>query len=284
MNLTNYHATPLARVVEFVRREAGRYGVEIHHSELVGLIPEDALVDAAVWYTQLDQFEPGQILERRLSQALSGAQASPAGTSFLDALAAGTPTPGGGSAAAYSGAAAAALVAMVARLTLGRKKYLTVEEQMESVLEQAEALRLDLTAAVDKDAAAYQALLAAYRLPKESPAEAELRAQAIQAATLAAAQVPLEVAGACVDVLDLAAQVVEHGNANAISDGASAAAIAQAGLACAGYNVRTNLVSFEERETAASFQDTLAQLERRAAAVEEKIKSLLEVRGGITAS
>ena len=284
MNLTNYHATPLARVVEFVRREAGRYGVEIHHSELVGLIPEDALVDAAVWYTQLDQFEPGQILERRLSQALSGAQASPAETSFLDALAAGTPTPGGGSAAAYSGAAAAALVAMVARLTLGRKKYLTVEEQMESVLEQAEALRLDLTAAVDKDAAAYQALLAAYRLPKESPAEAELRAQAIQAATLAAAQVPLEVAGACVDVLDLAAQVVEHGNANAISDGASAAAIAQAGLACAGYNVRTNLVSFEERETAASFQDTLAQLERRAAAVEEKIKSLLEVRGGITAS
>ena len=87
---------------------------------------------------------------------------------------------------------------MVARLTLGRKKYLPVEEQMESVLEQAEALRGDLTVAVDKDAAAYQALMAAYRLPKETPAEIELRAQAIQAATLAAAQVPLEVAGACV--------------------------------------------------------------------------------------
>ncbi len=78
MNLTNYHATPLARVVEFVRREAVRYGVEIHHSELVGLIPEDALVDAAVWYTQLDQFEPGQILERRLSQALSERRCLPA--------------------------------------------------------------------------------------------------------------------------------------------------------------------------------------------------------------
>jgi len=284
MNLTNYHATPLARVVEFVRREASRYGVEIHHSELVGLTPEDALVDAAIWYTQLDQFEPGQILERRLSQALGGADSEPAATSFLDALAAGTPTPGGGSAAAYSGAAAAALVAMVARLTLGRKKYLPVEEQMESVLEQAEVLRSDLTGAVDRDAAAYQALLAAYRLPKESPLEADLRAQAIQAATLAAAQVPLEVAGACVDVLDLAAQVVEHGNVNALSDGASAAAIAQAGLACAGYNVRTNLVNFEDRETAASYQASLAQLERRAAAVEEKIKSLLEIRGGITTS
>jgi glutamate formiminotransferase/formiminotetrahydrofolate cyclodeaminase len=284
MNLTNYHETPLARVVEFVRREAARYGVEIHHSELVGLIPEDALVDAAIWYTQLDQFEPGQILERRLSQALGESETLPPATSFLDALAAGTPTPGGGSAAAYSGAAAAALVAMVARLTLGRKKYLPVEEQMESVLEQAEALRTDLTAAVEKDAAAYQALLAAYRLPKESPLEAELRAQAIQAATLAAAQVPLEVAGACVDVLDLAAQVVECGNLNAISDGASAAALAQAGLACAGYNVRTNLVSFEDRETAATFQAELAQRESHAAITAEKVQSLLAVRGGITAS
>lgn len=284
MNLTNYHATPLARVVEFVRREAVRYGVEVHHSELVGLIPEDALVDAVVWYTALDQFEPGQILERRLSQALSGADASTPTPGFLDALAAGTPTPGGGSAAAYSGAAAAALVAMVARLTLGRKKYLPVEEQMGSVLEQAEALRTDLTAAVEKDATSYQALLAAYRLPKESPAEADLRAQAIQAATLAAAQVPLEVAGACVDVLDLAAQVVEHGNLNAISDGASAAALAQAGLTCAGYNVRTNLINFEDRDTAASFQAALAQHESRAAAVQEKIQSLIATRGGINAS
>jgi glutamate formiminotransferase/formiminotetrahydrofolate cyclodeaminase len=173
---------------------------------------------------------------------------------------------------------------MVARLTLGRKKYMAVEELMESVLEQAEALRFNLTVAVDKDAAAYQALLAAYRLPKESATEADLRAQAIQAATLAAAQVPLEVAGACVDVLDLAGQVVEHGNVNALSDGASAAAIAQAGLTCAGYNVRTNLVGFEDRETAASFQSALAELESRAAAVQEKIQSLLASIGGITVS
>jgi glutamate formiminotransferase/formiminotetrahydrofolate cyclodeaminase len=284
MNLTNYHATPLARVIELVRREAERYGVEIHHSELVGLIPEDALVEAAIWYTQLDQFEPGQILERRLSQALSGTEATLPVPSFLDALAAGTPTPGGGSAAAYCGAAGAALVAMVARLTLGRKKYLAVEEQMGSVLEQAEALRSDLTAAVDKDAAAYQALLTAYRLPKESPVEAGLRAQAIQAATLVAAQVPLQVAGACVEILDLAGQVVEHGNINAISDAGSAAALAQAGLTCAGLNVRTNLVSFEDGETAASYQSELAQLESRAALAQEKIQSLLANRGGITPS
>ncbi len=66
MNLTNFHATPIARVVEFIRREAWRYGVGIHHSELVGLIPQEALADAAVWYTQLDEFSPEQILESRL--------------------------------------------------------------------------------------------------------------------------------------------------------------------------------------------------------------------------
>jgi formiminotetrahydrofolate cyclodeaminase len=96
--------------------------------------------------------------------------------------------------------------------------------------------------------------------------------------------VPLVVASACVDVLDLAAQVVECGNLNAISDGASAAALAQAGLACAGYNVRTNLASFEDRETAATFQAELSRHESHAAILEAKIQSFLATRGGITAS
>jgi len=70
MNLTNYRHTPIARVVEFVRREAARYGVMIHHSELVGLVPQEALVDAAVWYTQMDEFEPAQVLETRLYEVM----------------------------------------------------------------------------------------------------------------------------------------------------------------------------------------------------------------------
>jgi glutamate formiminotransferase/formiminotetrahydrofolate cyclodeaminase len=125
MNLTNFRATPVARVVEMIRREAARYGVGIHHSELVGLIPQEALVDAAIWHLQLDQFEPEQILEQRMAAALQrSAQAqtaseTPPGASpseeggqagfgrfqFLDALASGTPAPGGGSASAYSAAA-----------------------------------------------------------------------------------------------------------------------------------------------------------------------------------
>jgi len=139
MNLTNFHKTPLALVVEMIRREAARYGVMLHHAELVGLIPQAALVDAAVWYLQLDQFKPDQILEQKLFGSLPASQppaseGSPYSPDFLDALASGAATPGGGSAAAYSGAAAAGLVSMVARLTIGKKKYADVESKMQAIL------------------------------------------------------------------------------------------------------------------------------------------------------
>ncbi|MCK4693218.1 MAG: glutamate formimidoyltransferase, partial [Anaerolineales bacterium] len=107
MNLTDFTQTPVFRVVEAIRDEATRHGVTIHHSELVGLIPQSALVDSAQWYLQLDQFEHDQVLETRLYDAIADEP------SFLEQLAAGTPTPGGGAAAAYAGAMAAALVAMV---------------------------------------------------------------------------------------------------------------------------------------------------------------------------
>ena len=120
MNLTNFRRTPIHRVVEAIRREAARYGVAIHHAELVGLIPGEALMDAAAWYLQLDDFNPDQVLENRLYTARP---AGPAQDQFLDSLAAGTPAPGGGSASAYAGAMAAGLVAMVARLTTGKENY-----------------------------------------------------------------------------------------------------------------------------------------------------------------
>jgi glutamate formiminotransferase/formiminotetrahydrofolate cyclodeaminase len=285
MNLVDYRHTPLARVVEFIR-PAQRW-VSIHHSELVGLIPQDALVDAAVWYTQLDQFEPDQILERRLQQALQPEPsrpvepASPAKATFLDSLAAGTATPGGGSAAAYSGAAAAALVAMVARLTLGRKRYLPVEEQMQSILERAEDLREDLTAAVDKDAAAYQAVLAALQLPKGSLEGEQIRLQAIEAATLAAAEVPLDVARSAVEVMELVLQVVANGNRNALSDAGTAGALAHAALVSAGYNVRTNLAVLEEDDTVRLLLNELDEVEERAAALEEQIQSEMRAHQGV---
>jgi len=281
MNLTNYQGTPLARVVETIRREARRYGVSVHHSELVGLIPQQALVEAARWYLQLDQFEEGQILEYRLAEAQAGAQ-SFTSSDFLQALADGTPTPGGGSAAAYSGAAAAALVAMVARLTTGKKKYTEVQDQMQAVLEKTESLREALTTAIQRDAAAFTGVMEAFRLPKNTPEEETRRQAAIEHATLEAARVPLEVATWSVEVIELARQVVELGNLNAISDGASGAALARAALTGAGYNVRINLASLEESGEAEAMRNELGELERRAGVPEEQIQKLLAERGGIS--
>lgn len=286
MNLTNYRQSPVARVVELIRREAQRYGVAIHHCELVGLIPQEALVDAATWYLQLDQFEPNQVLENRLAEVL---KAGPAGQvtpivptlDLLEAFAAGTPVPGGGSASAYSGAAGAALVSMVARLTIGKKKYAAVESEMRLMLERAEALRAALTKAIERDGEAFSAVLDAFMLPKDTPEEQEKREQAIQQATLTAAQVPLEVAEMSVEVMELALKAVSLGNLNAISDGATGAALARAALTGAGYNVRINAASMKDKTQVDLLLEKLRQLEGRAAEIEATLKEQLIERGGM---
>lgn len=300
MNLTNFRKTPLALVVETIRREAQRYGVGIHHSELVGLIPQDALVDAAVWYTQMDQFEPEQILESKLYAALSSATADggrqtakedslaterdqrlAVGGQFLEALADGSPTPGGGSAAAYSGAMGAALVAMVARLTLGKKKYAEVESQVEQILAEAEDLRQQLTAAVEEDAVAFEQVMAAFRLPKEADAEQSNRETAIQQATIHAAEVPLDTARQAVRVMELAVQMAQIGNTNAITDAGSGAALAQAALTSAGYNVRINTLDLS-RDDAELLLVPLSSLEERAQKAQATLRETLSRRGNLS--
>ncbi|PWH16246.1 MAG: glutamate formimidoyltransferase [Anaerolineae bacterium] len=286
MNLTDYRQTPLARVVETIRREAARYGVGIHHSELVGLIPQEALIDAAIWYTQLDGFRPDQVLETRLFQAQAGQQGEkqPAAPSaFLDELAAATPAPGGGCAAAYAGAMGAALIAMMAGLTLGKKKYAEVQAQAEVIHAEAEQLRTALTQAVQADSAAFEAVMAAFKLPKDSEAQINLRQAEIQKATLQAARVPLNVAGMAARLIELAAQIVEIGNLNAISDGASGAALARAALTAAGYNVRINVSSLPDRTAGEPLLRELREYETRAQAAEARLRQILDVRGGITA-
>jgi glutamate formiminotransferase/formiminotetrahydrofolate cyclodeaminase len=284
MNLTNYHGTPVALVVEAIRREAARYGVAVHHTELVGLIPQEALVEAAVWYLQLDQFEKSQILESRLytpEAPAEGATGNPA-ASFLDDLASAAPAPGGGSAAAYAGAMAAALVAMVARLTIGKKKYAGVEARMQSILEQAETLRAALTEAVQRDTEAFEAYMAALKLLKDTPEQATWRTQAILQATLHAAQVPLEAARKVVAVLELAVQVVEYGNLNAITDGGSGAALARAALTSAGLSVQVNCLSIQDHPTCKSMLDELHQLEARASGLEAQIHQQMQLRGNLS--
>jgi glutamate formiminotransferase / formiminotetrahydrofolate cyclodeaminase len=285
MNLTNFHESPIGRVVEMVRGEAGRYGAGVHHSELVGLIPQEALVDAAVWYTQLDGFSPEQILEERLRQpgdSTSGAPPSTGKTaSFLDEVAAATAAPGGGSAAAYAGALGAALVAMVAGLTIGRKKYAGVEAGMQAIRVQAEELRRELTEGVEDDAAAFEAVLGAFKLPKEGEEQEKARRAAIQVATLNAARVPLHTVANAVRVMELAAKCAQEGNLNAISDAMSGAAMARAALTAAGYNVRINLNSLEDRSAGEKMLQELSELEKRADKIEKGIRRTMEERGGV---
>ncbi len=280
MNLTNFRKTPVARVVEMIRREAARYGVGIHHSELVGLIPQEALVDAAVWYTQLDQFEKDQILETRLYAAQEGL-AMQEKVDFLDEVAAGKPTPGGGSVAAYSAAMGAGLVAMVARLSIGRKKYAEVEEKMKLILDETEALREKLTQAVDEDAASFTAIMQAFKLPKGNDEEKATRSQAIQDATLYASEVPLETAKGAARVMELALEVAKGGNSNAITDGASGAAMARAALTSAGYNVRINLGSLKDKEKSTELIKELKKLETKANEISVELRKILEERGGL---
>lgn len=278
MNLTNYKQTPIARVVELVRREAQRYGVGIHHSELVGLIPQAALVDAAVWYTQLDQFEPEQLLEGRLYSTLNQAAALPPDPYlFIKDLASENPTPGGGSAAAFTAAEAAALVAMVGKVTVGKKKYAAVEAQMWPMIEAADKLRLDLTHAVEEDAAAFQGYMTAMRLPKTTEEEIATRNAAVESATLTAARVPLHTAEMSLQVLDLAVTAASLGNVNAISDAASAGNLAAAGLRSAVLNVKINLKSLQDLSAAGNLiEDShhlLAQSNEKLIKIEEQLIS-----------
>jgi glutamate formiminotransferase/formiminotetrahydrofolate cyclodeaminase len=287
MNLTNFRETPIARVVETIRREAQRYGVGIHHSELVGLIPQEALVDAAVWYTQLDQFDKQQILEGRLFSAdgerTTDEQASSVlrPPSFIDELAAPTPTPGGGSAGAYAGAMGAGLVAMVAGLTVGKKKYADVQAEMQAIRVMAESLRQELTQAVDDDSASFEVLMATFKLPKETDEQKVTRNAAIVQATLNAAHIPLHVADGAIKVMELALKCAKDGNLNAISDSMSGFAISRAALTAAGYNVKININSLEDKSVGDKMLKELADLEKRADKLEKEIREIMQSRGGI---
>lgn len=234
MNFTNFQNTPLARVQEAIRREAARYGALITRSELVGLIPQKALLDAAQWYLQLDDFQEQQVLENQLQSAPATAEGL---ADFVESVASSSPTPGGGSVAALAGALGAALVQMVAGLTTGRKKYVAVQAEAETILQQAATLRAHLTDAIAADAAAFEEVMAVSRNKLLSPDE---KADAVQAAMLHAVAVPLGVARLCRDVVRLALAIVRIGNLNAATDGAAGAWMAHAAAQAAALNVRVN--------------------------------------------
>jgi glutamate formiminotransferase/formiminotetrahydrofolate cyclodeaminase len=268
MNLVDTGQTPLHSVFDAITEKAKAENVDVTWSEIIGLVPERVLFDAAKSHLKLDQFTPDQVLERQVARAMRASselapnEASPhapetsrtTATDFLEAVASSNPVPGGGSVAAYAGALAAALIRMVAGLTLGRKKYAAVESEMTVVAGNAHALAEALSRLVERDAEAYAAVSAAYKLPKESEADAAKRSAAINESLLGAAEVPLETARLCAQAASLAAAVAGKGNSNAITDAGVAALLAEAGCRGAAYNVRVNVASLADRAAGAPLE------------------------------
>ncbi len=179
---------------------------------------------------------------------------------FLERLASADPTPGGGSAAAIMGAMGAALVSMVCNVSLGKKGYEAVEPEIRSLRAESERLRVRLATMVAEDVAAFDSLMAAYRMPKAAEAEKAARSEAIQSALKRATEVPLECARICAAVIELARRVSEHGYRGVISDAGVGALAALAAARSAALNVYINAPALKDRDYAQAATRDIEQL------------------------
>ncbi len=260
MNLTDFEQTPIARVFEMVKREAARYGVVPLSSEIVGLIPKRALEDAAEWFLQIENFDSSLILENRLAAVMGGKMAVGglrAGVEpFVEQLAAPTATPGGGSAAAAAGAMAAALAHMVAAMSRGKKNYVQYERDLSDAIARLAHIREELKAAIDQDAAAFDALVKASKQAKDASANDS----AVTEATRGAIAVPLRVAERSREVEQLAEKLRPITNPRMASDLTVAAALARAAREGGLANVAINLESLSDGGYAAEVRSRMAAL------------------------
>lgn len=184
-------------------------------------------------------------------------------TSFIDELASAAPTPGGGGASAYAGALAAALASMVGNLTVGKKTYADVEDEVRASLARLDALRARLMELVDEDARAFEPLAAAYRLPKATPEEQAAKNAALQQALVGASDVPLAIMRAVADVVDEADYLAHHGSKMARSDAGVAAAFARAASDGASLNIFINAASMDDAAQAARYRGEAESLAAR---------------------
>jgi glutamate formiminotransferase/formiminotetrahydrofolate cyclodeaminase len=250
MNLVNYQQTPIYRVLETIKSEAARWGTIVTSTEIVGLVPNEAIANSARWYLMLENFSKEQILEERLRSALEGQQSRQGLSTFVESVASFSPAPGGGSVSAAAGSLAAALASMVCRLTLGKKKYAEVQDQVNAVLKRTDVLKDELGELVQRDAAAFDALMAAMKLPKDTEPQQQQRHEAIQKATITATETPLEVMQKSLQALELAIEIAKIGNVNSVSDAGVGSLMARTAVEGAYYNVQINLPGIEDKAVA----------------------------------
>jgi len=259
MNLTDTDQTPIARVFEYVKREAARYGVMPLSSEIIGLIPKKALEEAAEWFLQIETFDSSLILENRLAGVMSGKTAMGgirAGIEpFIEQLAAPTAVPGGGSASAAAGAMAAGLGGMVAGMSRGKKAYLQYERELSEAIRRLAEIREELKAAIDADAASFNEVMAAFKKTKEHPeAQGE-----VDAALKRATDIPLAVAERAREVRAILESLRAITNPKMASDVTVGVALAGAAVEGALANVEINLSDLKD-------EAFVADVRKRAAA------------------
>lgn len=267
MNLTNFEKTPIFRVFSLVKREAERYGVPVTGSEIVGLVPVKALIDSAEYYLRLEDFSANQILETKLSQL------ERAGTEdYVDEVASGAPTPGGGSVAALSGALGVALIGMVCRGTIGKPKFKEVAELLKRILEETDRLRRELLNLVKEDSQAFQDVLLAYRSGDDKKIEDSLKRASL---------VPLEVVEKSIEGLGLGKVAAEKGNPNAITDVGCGVLQLKAAIEGGIYNIRVNLLSLKDenfkKEKSFKIKETKLTMEALSKEIENIVESRLKI-------
>jgi glutamate formiminotransferase / formiminotetrahydrofolate cyclodeaminase len=266
INLTDFEQTPIHRVFEMVKREAERYGVSIAGSEIVGLIPKKAIELTADFYLQLENFSAAQVLENRIEASLSGMAAEEPGKlaalakPFLEAVAQPSATPGGGSVAALAGALSASLGQMVAGLSRKKKSQAAHVEPLSEAVAQFQSAARMLAEAIDRDAAAFDLVMAAYKLPQGTPEEQQRREGGIQQALRDAAMVPLEVARKGVDLFERLGQLERMSSPSMKSDIRVGQLMAGAAVRGALENVAINLESITDSAFAARLRGEAAAL------------------------
>jgi len=293
INLTNYHVTPVHTAFDTVVEEAAKRGLRVTGSELVGLIPLEAIRRAGVHYLRrqgltagvpehelvhtaikslglddLTPFDPDKkIIEYRLRR--EDALASRTVADFADELSTDSPAPGGGSVASLMGSLSAALTAMVSSLTAGKKGYEGAWEEMKDVGYEAQQLKDAFREDIDRDTDAFNELYAAMKMKRKTPEEAAAREEAMREATKHATEIPLGVLERTVRALELADRVVSEGNRNSLSDAGVAVLAARACAEGAYYNVLINLAGLDDAEWSAKARE-------RAAVALEKVESLAD--------
>jgi glutamate formiminotransferase/formiminotetrahydrofolate cyclodeaminase len=303
MNLVNYRITPPHVAFEETVRQADRLGLRVTGSELVGLIPKAAMLEAGRYFLQkqgksagvpehvlirtairsmgmdeIAEFDPKKkIIEYQFTEDGDALTAKDV-CGFVDELSMDSPAPGGGSVAALCGALGSALASMVANLSFARRDFTEMRDEMEQVAIRAQELKDDFVGAVDRDTAAFNRVMAAFRLNKKTDEQKALREAAIQDATKEATLVPLEVLKNAIEVIKLAHIVADKGLQTSVSDAGVAGLAGRAAAVGAYYNVRINLSSIEDAQFVADTNSQASSYRQEAVALAEELGKLIEER------